>query len=179
MSERSRVPSVVVGACNFSSLPFSNEWRLERGGEDIARLHRRPTRHISTVTTTDGNRFELVPDGWGLVRAIAPNDRELGQIRRLTWSGRRWSVATPGFFCELTSDPRPRAWTMRLGGEPIGALAGTLFSYNTLSVHTDVSAPVTALTLMWHVLARPWEAAAAPGALVPSEARREAWRAHG
>jgi hypothetical protein len=68
------------------------------------------------------------------------------------------------------SDPLPRRWSLRFGSEPVGRLAGGLLSYNHLAVHTDLAVPVVALALTWHVLARPWEAAAAPGALVPQRA---------
>ncbi len=67
----------------------------------------------------------------------------------------------------MTSDILPRRWTLRVGNEPVGRFAGTPFSYNRLRVHTDVAVPVLPLALAWHVLARPWEAAAAPGSLVP------------
>jgi hypothetical protein len=88
-------------------------------------------------------------------------------VERRSWWGRRWDLFGPSFACALTSDPLPRRWSLRYGNEPVGRLAGTLFSYNRLTVHTDVAVPTVSLALAWHVLARPWEAAAAPGALVP------------
>ena len=86
------------------------------------------------------------------------------------WWGRRWEISGSGFGCDLTSDPFPRRWTFRLGGAPIGRLAGTMWSYNRLVVEADVSIPVHAVILAWHVLARPWEQAAAPSSLVPDRA---------
>ena len=67
---------------------------------------------------------------------------------------------------ELRSEPLPRRWSIRVGSEPVGRLTGGLLSYNHLDVHTDIGVPLTALVLAWHVLARPWEQAAAPGSLV-------------
>jgi hypothetical protein len=63
----------------------------------------------------------------------------------------------------------PRHWTIRVGNEPVGRLFGGLLSYNRLTVEADVGIQVLALVMAWHVLARPWEAAAAPGSLVPAD----------
>jgi hypothetical protein len=67
------------------------------------------------------------------------------------------------------SDPIPRHWSLRFGTEPVGHLRGAAFSYNHLKVHTDLAVPLVSLALAWHVLARPWEAAAAPGVLRPEQ----------
>lgn len=132
----------------------------------MAELRRDPSRHTSSGRFADGTPFSLTPSGWGTV-LMESDVLQLGRIDRRSWWGRRWEIGGTGFACELTSDPAPRHWTLRIGGEPIGQLSGTLWSYNRLAVHTNISVPVHALVLAWHVLARPWEAAAAPRALVP------------
>ena len=99
-------------------------------------------------------------------------DKEWGRIVRRSWWGRRWDLVSPTFGYTLTSDPMPRRWTIRVGNEPIGRLSGGLFSYNRLTVHTDVAVQALPLVLAWHVLARSWEAASAPGSLVPYDPQR-------
>jgi hypothetical protein len=165
----SRVPAV-VGPCRFESAFGSNRWRLLQDRKVLAEMQRVPTRHISTIRLADGTAVELRPAGWGTVVALH-GATELGRVERRTWWGRRWRLSTPTFACDLTSDPLPRRWSLRYGTEPVGHLAGGLLTYNTLRVHTDLAVPVVALALAWHVLARPWEAAAAPRALAPAPAR--------
>jgi hypothetical protein len=145
---------------------FSNRWTLSARDETLAELRRNPASHTSTATLADGTRIDLIPNGWGTIEAIVDGE-VLSRIDRRSWWGRRWEVSGSGFGCDLTSDPLPRRWTFRLGGAPIGRLAGTVWSYNRLSVEADVSIPVHAVLLAWHVLARPWEQAASPGSLVP------------
>ena len=54
-------------------------------------------------------------------------------------------------------------------GDVSGATAAPVGdSNNRLRVPTDLAVPTVVLALAWHVLARPWEAAAAPRALVPA-----------
>ena len=165
MSTRRWIPPVVVGDCRFDSGLFSNRWRLSRGGESLADLRRYPSRHTSSGSLADGTKIDLTPDGWGSMELTA-DGTTIGRIDRRSWWGRRWEVTGDGFACDLTSDPMPRRWTFRIGGEPIGYLAGTMWSYNRLFVHADVSIPVHALILSWQVLARPWEAAAATRSVV-------------
>ncbi len=174
MNERVVRNPVVFGDCRFESSFLSNLWRLIHQDSVIAELRRVPSRHITMLRLPEDEPIELRPEGWGTVVASDATGNERGRIERQSWWGRRWEISGSGFACVLTSDPRPRRWTMRLGTEPVARLSGTAWSYNRLSVHTDVAVPVTALALAWHVLARPWEAAAAPGALVP--ARRESFR---
>jgi hypothetical protein len=71
----------------------------------------------------------------------------------------------------LTSDPIPRRWTMRVGGHPVAQIAGTMWSYNKVTVVPVFALPVHAVLLSWHVLARPWEAAATPRVLLPQRTR--------
>lgn len=161
-----RIPTV-VGDCRFESALFSNHWRLQQGKSVLAQLQRVPSRHLSLVRFADGPLVELRPAGWGTVIAVQ-GDVEVGRVVRRSWWGRRWELSGSGFACDLTSDLVPRRWSLRFGTEAVGRLAGAPFSYNHLRVHTDLAVPVVALALGWHVLARPWEAAAAPGALVPA-----------
>jgi len=159
----------VVGSCRFESQLMSNRWRLLQDRKVLAELQRVPSRHVSLLRLADGTSVELRPAGWGTVVALQ-GEAELGRVVRRSWWGRRWQLSGPGFACDLTSDPRPRRWSLRFGTEPIGRLSGAALSYNRLTVHTHLAVPVVALALAWHVLARPWEAAAAPGALVPGRA---------
>ena len=156
----------LAGTARFGSPMFSNEWRLLAGDREVARMRRVPTRHTSVVTLAGGRRFDLRPDGWGTVVALE-GDQERYRIERRSWLGRRFEVTGSGFAADITSDITPRRWTIRVGGEPVGRIAGTLWSYNRIEAHADIAVPVGALALMWHVLARPWEAAAAPGVLRP------------
>jgi hypothetical protein len=157
---------LVSGECRFTSRPFSNRWDLSSGEERLAVLVRRPRRHTSTVTLADGTELELVPDGWGAVVAFE-GDQERGRIVRRSWWGRRWDLESPTFGYTLTSDPVPRRWFLRVGDNVVGRFSGGWFSYNHLTVQMDVAVHVIPLVLAWHVLARPWEASAAPASLVP------------
>lgn len=166
MSQARWVPPFVVGESRFTSRPFSNRWQLIHRDAPIAELVREPLRHTSAVVLADGTRIDLTPTSWGTIEATV-DGTPLARIDRRSWWGRRWEIGGSGFACDLTSDPAPRRWSLRIGGEPIGHLAGTLWSYNQLEVHTGVTVPVHALALAWHVLARPWEQASAPGTLIP------------
>jgi hypothetical protein len=163
---------MVMGEGAFRSLPFSNHWSLIHKGETIAHLRRIPSRHTSEIDLPDGTRLELVPEGWGTVVALEDGE-ERSRIERRSWWGRSWEISGPGFGCLMTSDLMPRRWTLRIGNEPAGRLAGTILSYNRLDVQTDVAIPASALALAWHVIARPWEQAAAPGVLVARPALPE------
>ena len=166
---------ILVGECRFDSVPFSNEWRLTASSGPVAVIRRHPQRHASAMTLASGTRIDIEPDGWGEVVA-REGETEHYRIARRSWLGRRFSISGTGFACDLTSDRLPRRWTMRIGGEPIGRLVGSLVSYNRLAATADVSIPAVALSLAWHVLARPWEAAATPGVLRPAAAARSAWQ---
>jgi hypothetical protein len=157
---------VVVGDARFDSRLFSNRWTLARDSEPLAEMQRDPSRLVSRGSFSDGTTFDLIPNGWGTVE-MEVDDIVLARIDRRSWWGRRWEISGTGFVCDLTSDRAPRRWTLRIGGQPVGRLKGSLLSYNRLDVHTDIATPVHALVLAWQVLARPWEQAAAPRTLVP------------
>ena len=161
---------LVSGESVFLSNPLSNRWSLWHREEQIAEMRRFPRRHVSEVSLDDGTRLRLEPDGWGMVVA-REGAKEWGRIVRRSWWGRQWDLISPTFGYAITSDLMPRRWTIRVGNEPVGRLAGGLLSYNRLAVYTDVAVQVLPLVMSWHVLARPWEAAAAPGSLVPSDDR--------
>ena len=159
----------LVGPHRFRSGLFSNNWRLyDRDGVEVARARRMPSRHISQVRFADGGTLELRPEGWGTVLAVG--DQEGARIDRESWWGGHWRVSGKGFEYQLTSDPLPRRWTLRVGGHPVARFAGTLWSYNRVAVEPDFALPVHAVLLSWHVLARPWEAMAAPRVLIPRRA---------
>jgi hypothetical protein len=167
MTDRLPRNPMIYGDCRFESMLFSNRWRLIQGKQVLAELQRVPTRHTSLLRFPDRTLVEIRPSGWGTVVAYRGAD-ELGRVTRLSWWGRTWQLTGPGFACSLTSDLRPRRWSLRLGAEPVAQLSGGLLSYNRLAVHTDVAVPTVSIALAWHVLARPWEAAASPGALLPA-----------
>ena len=166
MSIKRWIPPVVLGDSRFESGLFSNRWTLLRDSEPLAEMHRDPSRLVTNGSFSNGTAFHLTPDGWGTV-VMEVDDIVLARIDRRSWWGRRWEISGTGFACDLTSDRMPRRWRFRIGGQPIGRLAGSRLSYNRLDVHTDIATPVHALVLAWQVLARPWEQAAAPRTLVP------------
>lgn len=159
---------MVSGQATFTSQPFSDDWVLWSANRQLASLRRVPRQHVSILSLGDGSTIRLQPDGWGTVVAVE-DDKEWGRIVRRSWWGRRWDLISPTFGYALTSDPLPRRWTIRVGNEPVGRLAGGWLSYNRLQVDMDVAVQVLPLVLSWHVLARPWEQAAAPGSLIPRE----------
>ena len=156
----------LVGTHMFHSRLFSNDWVLQdAAGTTIARIRRLPSIHVSNVVLADHGRLQLKPEGWG--RVVAFGDQEAAQIERESWWGGRWRVSGKGFEYLMTSDHRPRRWTLRIGDHPMARLAGTSLSYNRVTLDTDFAVPIHAALLCWHVLARPWEAAATPKVLVP------------
>lgn len=162
----------VLGDARLRSPMFSDRWVMTAHGEVIAELVRHPRLHTSSVMTTEGT-FVLVPREWGTVVAYL-DEQERARIERASWWGRRWELKSTEFSMSLTSDPMPRRWTLRVGNEPMGRLAGGWLTYNRLDVHTDLSVPIIGIALAWHVVARPWEQASAPRSLVPIAGTPEA-----
>jgi hypothetical protein len=156
---------VILGTARFTSGFMSNGWHLTDDKGPVGSFTRYPSLHLSRGTIA-GKAIEIRPEGWGTVVAYEEG-RETGRIVRRSWMGRRWELSGQAFACELISEPMPRRWTLRIGGHPVSSIAGTTWSYNRLSVHTDVSVPAWSLALAWHVVVRPWEAAAAPRTLRP------------
>jgi hypothetical protein len=118
----------------------------------------------------DGTVWSLTPAGWGIVRAMHGTE-EVARITRRSWWGRRWSIESVGFAVDLESRALPRRWAMTVGGQPIAEIAGSLFSYNRVSLDATLNVPVSAVVLAWQVIARPWEQAAHPVQLVPAQVR--------
>lgn len=162
---------MLLGRVVFESAFLSDEWRMSSPSRGrIGAFRRYPSLHLSRGVV-EGVPAELRPQGWGTV-VYLEDGREVGRIVRRSWLGRRWELAGTGFGCDLVSEPIPRRWTLRIGGHPIAAVSGTAWSYNRLRVSADVSVPVWALALVWHVVVRPWEAAAEPRTLRPVPAAR-------
>lgn len=156
----------VHGRATLHSPWFSNRWVLLSGDEPLAALERRPRARVSTVTFPDGTAWVLRPEGFGLVRALE-GDVEVGRILRRSWWGRRWDVTSVTWSYELVSDPVPRRWHLSVGSQPVAWIRGSLVSYNRVEVDAQLGLPVAAIVLAWHVIARPWEAAARPTELIP------------
>jgi len=164
---RSEHLSRIHGEARLTSPWFSNNWRLMSTGVEVARLRRFPRRHVSLVRLLDGTEWLIQPDGFSVVKAVDANGLEVGRITRRSWWGRHWEVTGAGFAYELTSHPMPRRWHIAVGGSPIAEIKGSLISYNTVTIDAPLTVPTVAAVLAWHVIARPWEAAAAPRGLVP------------
>ena len=156
------------GSAEMRSPWFSSEWRLTQGGREIAEMRRHARMHVSTVTFAEGERWLLEPQGWGVVRAMDSGETEIARVVRRSWIGRRWELTAPAWAYELVSDPLPRRWHFAVGNVAVAQIAGSLFSYNRVRIDTTLAVPVAAVMLAWHVIARPWEAAAAPAGLVPA-----------
>lgn len=159
-----RREATVLGSARFDSHMFSNVWVLSNAEGKIARIRRIPSRHLSHGVLDD-LPVEIRPDGWGTVVIEDDAHNELGRIERRSWWGRKWEISGRGFSAELVSDLIPRRWTILLGSQPIGTIAGSPVSYNRLRIDTDLAVPAWALLLIWQVIARPWEAAASPRTL--------------
>jgi hypothetical protein len=159
---------VLYGSAEMVSPWFSNRWALLSNGQPIASLERFGRLHVSTVSFPDGTRWLLEPSGSSVVRAIDGPDSEFARVTRRSWWGRRWDITGTGFAYQLVSHPVPRRWMLAVGGAPIAAITGSLLSYNTIRFDMTLAVPLPTIVLAWHVIARPWEAAAAPRGLLPA-----------
>ncbi len=167
MKERG-VQAVLYGSGELVSPWMSNQWRMFQGTEEIARLRRLGRIHVSLATLRDGTRLLIEPYEHSVVRALDADRQEVARITRRSWLGRRWDLTATTFAYELVSHPRPRRWQLKLGQTPVADITGSLVSYNRVKVESFLAIPVVAVVLAWHVIARPWEAAAAPRTLVPA-----------
>ncbi len=158
--------AVVYGSAELISPFLSNRWRLISNDEELAELRRFGRLHVSRVTVPSGDEAVLTPHGPSVVVAVDNAGNELARITRLSWFGRRWEITSQRWAYELVSDPRPRRWQVTVGGTSVAQLTGSLVSYNRVNVAAPLGVPALALALGWHVIARPWEAAAAPTSLV-------------
>ena len=158
---------MLVGDFELTSPWFSNQWQLTQHGSELAQIERLGRVYVSVVTLPDGSRWALAPHGQGVVRVVDADGGEFARITRRSWAGRRWELTSMMYNYDLISDRRPRAWTIAIGGSPVAEFRGSLVSYNQVRGNSLVSVPMSAVLLAWHVIARPWEAAAEPRGLVP------------
>jgi hypothetical protein len=158
---------MLVGDFELTSPWFSNQWELLQNGNQLAQIERLGRVYVSMVTLPDGSRWALAPHGQGVVRVVDANGDEFARVTRRSWIGRRWDLTSQIYSYELISNRRPRAWTIAIGGAPVAEFHGSLVSYNHVHGSSLVAVPMSAVLLAWHVIARPWEAAAEPRGLVP------------
>lgn len=163
---RNRMP-MLAGDAELTSPWFSNRWVLAQAGNTLASLRRMGRIYVSMADLADGERLLIEPCGQGTVHAIDASNEEMARIERQSWLGRRWEISGFGFAYELLSDPRPRRWHLGVSNAPITEIAGSLISYNRVTIRSGLAVPIPAILLAWHVIARPWEAAAEPRRLIP------------
>ncbi len=157
---------MVYGTAELSSPLLSSRWHLRVGDEDVAQLRRLGRLHISRVYLPSGEEAALAPHAQSVVQALDTDGAELARITRRSWLGRHWEIESKRWAYELESDPRPRRWQITVGGTSVAQISGSLVSYNRVSIDAPLGVPILVVALAWHVIARPWEAAAAPSTLV-------------
>lgn len=164
---RPRMPTI-TGEASLASPLFSSRWQLVQNGQVIAELRRLGRIYVTTADLGAAGRLIMEPVGHGTVRAVDERDEEVARIVRTSWLGRRFDITGLGYGYELVSDPRPRRWHIEIGHAPVTEITGSLVSYNNVKVMSSLAMPVPAILLAWHVVARPWEAAAEPRGLIPA-----------
>jgi hypothetical protein len=161
----------ILGHAEMRSPWFSSLWTLSTDAGRIAEVQRLGRIYASRARIADGREWLIEPCGAGEVHVLDADAGEVARITRRSWLGRRWDITASSFMYELTSRPAPRHWHIGVGGAPVAELHGSLTSYNRVDIDAQLSLPVETVLLAWHVVARPWEAAAAPRGLVPVPAR--------
>ncbi len=161
--------ATIYGAAELRSPFMSNRWRLLGGDGEIATLRRMGRLHISRLYLPDGEEAVLSPEQRSMVVALDAEGGELARITRTSWFGRHWEISSKRWAYELESDPRPRRWQITVGSTPVAQITGSLLSYNRVAVDAPLGVPLLVVALAWHVIARPWEAAAAPATLVATD----------
>ncbi len=162
--------TTVYGQGELRSPLGSSRWRLFVNDNEIAMLRRLGRIHISRIHLPNGDEAVLAPEERSAVVALDPDGTELARITRESWFGRRWEITSKRWAYELISDPRPRRWHVSVGGTSVAQLTGSLVSYNRVTIDAPLGVPLLVIALGWHVIARPWEAAAAPSTLIASPA---------
>ena len=157
---------MIYGDLLMRSPWFSNRWRVIQQGQVLASVRRLGRIYVSVVDLPGGSRWVLQPSGNGVVQALDDTGTEFARITRRSWIGRRWEITSPHFGYELVSDPRPRRWHVAVGGAAAATMTGSLVSYNRVDLKASIGVPLAAALLGWHVVARPWEAAAEPRGLI-------------
>ncbi len=153
---------MITGTARLKSTMFSNDWRLASAGQVLATMRRHPRQFVTEVATIDGDRWLLEPDGEGIVNLVSSDNPRVASITRRSLLGRRWDLESPSFAYQLISHPRPRRWHIAVGGTPVAEINGSLVSYNTVSIESNLGVPLTVAVMAWNVIARPWEVAARP-----------------
>lgn len=164
---------MVYGTAQLVSPLMSSRWQLIVGDDVVAELRRSGRLHISRIQVPNGEEAVLAPHGRSVVVALDTEGNELARITRRSWVGRRWDIESKRWVYELISHPRPRRWHLTVGGTAVAQIEGSLVSYNQVNVDAPLGVPILVLALAWHVVARPWEAAAAPTTLVASPSAEE------
>ncbi len=168
---RQRPLSMVYGDVELRSPWFSSRWTLvDAGGRQLAGIQRSGRTYVSVADVADGTRLLLEPAGMGTVHALDVTEgiegaEEVGRIVRRSWMGRRWDITGHRFNFDLVSDHMHR-WHLEVANAPIATLRGSPVSYNHVKVQCQLGIPTSAVLLAWHVVARPWEAAAEPRGMV-------------
>ena len=165
--------TTVYGQGQLRSSLGSNRWRLLANDDEIAQLRRLGRLHISRIQLPSGEEATLAPDERSVVVALDRNGNELARITRTSWFGRRWEITSQKWAYELVSDPRPRRWHIAVGGTSVAQITGSIVSYNRVTIDAPLGVPLLVVALAWQVIARPWEAAAAPGTLIAASAEDE------
>ena len=165
--------AMVYGAAELVSPLMSSRWQLVADDEVVAELRRSGRLHISRIKVPNGEEAVLTPHEQSVVVALDGEGNELARITRRSWLGRRWEIASKRWAYELISHPRPRRWHVAVGGTSVAQIEGSLVSYNRVRIEAPLGIPILVVALGWHVIARPWEAAAAPTTLVASPGREE------
>jgi hypothetical protein len=168
--ERSRMP-MITGEAELTSPWFSNRWTLTQQGTLLASLQRLGRIYVTAADLGEGGRLLIEPCGQGTVHAVDAAGDEVARIERKSWLGRLWEISGDRYVYELISDPRPRKWHIALANATFADLRGSLISYNHVRIASGLGLPIPAVLLAWHVIARPWEAAAEPRGLIPVGAR--------
>ena len=163
---------MVYGDIQLRSPWFSSEWTVAQDFQPLASIHRFGRIYVSSVRLPSGEEWLVEPHGPGVVRAVNDSGGEIARVIRRSWLGRRWDLVSQQFAYELISNPRPRRWSIAVGGAPAAIIEGSLFSYNQVDVQALIGVPLVGVILAWHVIARPWEAASEPRGLVPSSLPR-------
>ena len=158
--------TTIYGSAELRSPFMSSRWRLFGNDTELAELRRLGRLHISRIYLPNGEEAALAPDERSAVVALDSDGNELARITRTSWFGRRWEITSQRWAYELVSDPRPRRWQIAVGGTSVAQLTGSLLSYNRVDIEAPLGVPLLVVALAWHVIARPWEAAAAPTTLL-------------
>jgi hypothetical protein len=153
---------MIAGTARLESAMFSNDWQLASAGQVLATMRRFPRQFVTEVATIDGDRWLLEPDGEGVVNLVSSDNPCVASITRRSTLGRRWEITSPSFAYQLVSHPRPRRWHIMVGGTPVAEISGSLVSYNTVTIESNLGVPLAAGIMAWNVIARPWEVAARP-----------------